>query len=75
MKTVSLLISSLAPAVLSAQENLSQDAAKVPTNGTAPALEASYEIKSSHTKALDDGTGRKVIMQRVKPLVLHLRRR
>lgn len=34
------------------------------------AVEARYEVKSSHTSLLGDGSGRKVIMQRVKPLVL-----
>lgn len=36
----------------------------------APVVEARYEVKSSHAVPLHDGTGRKVIVQRVKPLVL-----
>ena len=62
--------------VLASTTSWGEEVSSLPTaNGlavsaAAPVVEARYEVKSSHTAALNDGTGRKVTMQRIKPLVL-----
>lgn len=48
-------------------QDLSKSQAEQPVKSV---VEALYEVKSSHTSPLGDGSGRKVTMQRVKPLVL-----
>ncbi len=70
MKTILLRLLCLAPLLCHAQEIPTQDQAAAADNTQEAEGEELYQLKSSHTVPLPDGKGRRVILQRVKPLVL-----
>ena len=70
MKTIIFTCLLFTPVVTQGQEVTTGKPNSATSGAVPPVVEARYEVKASHVMPLNDGTGRKVIMQRVKPLVL-----